>query len=97
LNERFLWNALKQTEKKILQEEKNSMIMGREKNTRISDKVTNTQLDIITYSKTQTDIQEDQPNGRAIKKTYDTNSFKAIYTLEKDRVHWANQLLNEIL
>jgi len=42
LNERYLWNALKQAEKKnkILQEEKNSMIMGHEKDTRVSDNVT---------------------------------------------------------
>jgi len=52
---------LRQTEKqnKILQEEKNSMIMGREKDTRVSDKITNTQSDTINYSKTQTDMQED--------------------------------------
>jgi len=45
LNERSLWNALKQAEKKnkILQEEKNSM-MEREKDARVSDKLTNTQL-----------------------------------------------------
>jgi len=50
------------------------MIVGCEKNKRLSDKVTNTQPDTITYSKTQTDIQEDQPNKRAIKKTHDTTN-----------------------
>jgi len=50
LNERFLWNALKQAEKKnkILQEEKNSM-MEREKNARVSDKLTNTEPDTCYY------------------------------------------------
>jgi len=74
------------------------MIIGCEKNKRLSDKVTNTQPDTITYSKTQTDIQEDQPNKRAIKKTqYNKHYFKAMLIPESDRVHWAKQLLNEIL
>jgi len=50
LNERLLWNALKQEEKKnkILQEEKNSIIMEHGKDTRVSDKVANTQPHTIT-------------------------------------------------
>jgi len=64
LNERFLWNALKQVKKKnkILLEKKNSMTMGREKDIKESDKVTNTQLLSIEKYKLQTDILEDQPN-----------------------------------
>jgi len=42
--------------------------MEHEKDIRVSDKLTNTQPDTITYSKTQIDIQEDQPNKEAIKK-----------------------------
>jgi len=43
------------------------MIMEREKDTMISDNIINAQPHNITYSKTQTDIQEDQPNKRVLK------------------------------
>jgi len=44
LNERFLWNTLKQVEKKnkILQEKSYFMIMGREKDIMVSDNIINT-------------------------------------------------------
>jgi len=71
--------------------------MGHEKDTRVSDKVTNTQPYTITYSKTLTDIQEDQPNKGATKKSMIQQTLLQSYTPEKDRVHWMNQLLNEIL
>jgi len=50
-NERFLWNALKQTKRrnKILQ--RNFIIMGCEKDIIVSDYVTNAQTDTITHSK----------------------------------------------
>jgi len=93
---------LKQAESKnkILQEEKNSMIMD-EKDIMVSDYVTNTQSDIIIHSKTQTDVQENQSNKRASKKSI-TNLTPKLYrriklTPEKDRFHWANRLLNEVL
>jgi len=87
LNERYLWNALKQAEEKnkILQEEKNSMIMGHEKDTRVSDNVTNIQPDTITYSKTLTDIQEDQPNKEATEKPMIQQTLLQSYAYTRKR------------
>jgi len=69
-NERFL-ECIK-TGRKVKQntaEERNSMIMEREKDTMVSDNIINTQPDTITYSKIQTDIEEDQSNKGALKKS----------------------------
>jgi len=40
---------------------------GHKKDTMVSDYITNTQLDTIIHSKTQIDIQEDQPNRKLLK------------------------------
>jgi len=73
----------KTSKNKILQKEKNSTLIGREKDTRISDKVTNSQSDTIRSLLfiTQTDIQVDQPNKKAIKKSI--LYFKAMPTQKK--------------
>jgi hypothetical protein len=57
MNESFLWNAWKQTEKRnnTLQKDRNSMIPGCETDILGSEYVTNTQPDTIIH-KTQTDI-----------------------------------------
>jgi len=61
------------------------MIEGYEKDTRISDKVTNTQPDTITYSKTLTDIQEDQSNKGATKKSMIQQTLLQSYAYIKKR------------
>jgi len=70
-NERFLWNALKQAERKnkILQEKRNSVIMGRGKDTIVSDYAINTQTDISLHNKTQNKRQEDQIDKEVHKKS----------------------------
>jgi len=70
-NERFLWNALKQAERrnKILQEERNSKNDHGTRKGHNDACVTNTQTDTITYSKTQTDKQENQSNKKIPKKS----------------------------
>jgi len=45
------------------------MIMEYETDTMVFDYITNTQSDTISHSKTQIDIQEDQPNKGAPKKS----------------------------
>jgi len=97
-NERFLWNALKQAERrnKILQEERNSKDDHGTRKGHNDACVTNTQTDTITYSKIQTNKQKNQSNKEILKKIHDTTNSKATLTLEKDYVHWANRLLIEI-
>jgi len=52
---------------KILQKEKNSVIMGRGKDTMVSDYVINIQTNTNFHSKTQNDKQEDQSNKKVHK------------------------------
>jgi len=70
LNERFPV-ALKQAERrnKILQEERNSVIMGHEKDTMVYDYATNVQTDTSFHSETQNDKQENQSNKKVHKKS----------------------------
>jgi len=58
---------------------------GYEKDIRISDKITNTQPDTTTYSKTITDIQEDQPNKGATKKSMIQQTLLQSYAYTRKR------------
>jgi uncharacterized membrane protein YgcG len=69
MNERFLWNAWKQSKNKNKSwENRNSMITRRETGTLVSECVTNTQSDIIIHNKIQSDIHEQEQFNKGIPK-----------------------------
>jgi len=83
--ERFVWKCTEtdRKEKRNSVRRKNSMIVGYKKDIRVSDNVTNTQSDTIIYSKTQRDIQENQPNKGVTKKSMIQQILFQIYTYSR--------------